>query len=85
MANYAKLRRFESHRVRIEYDTGAYIVGYLATVRPGDGPVQLIKLTSARMYDAGGVSMPEVPSELWICPNSLTGFHLEEGPSGRKG
>jgi len=73
----------ESHRVRIEYDTGAYIVGYLATVRPADGAVQLIKLTSAKMYGAGGTAMNDVPSELWVCPNVLTGLQLEEGPSGR--
>ena len=73
----------ESHRVRIDYDTGAYIVGYLATVRPSDGPVQLVKLTSAKVVDANGTEMSDVPGEMWVCPNVLTGFALEEGPSGR--
>lgn len=82
MPNYSKLRQMESHRVRIEYDTGAYIVGYLATVRPSEGPVQLVKITSARMIGAGGSSM-DVPEELWVCPNVLTGVTMEEGPSGR--
>lgn len=73
----------ESHRVRIEYDTGAYIVGYLATVRPSVGSVQLVKLTSAKMMDSDGTQMSDVPGDLWVCPNVLTGFSLEEGPSGR--
>ena len=84
MPSYSKLRQMESHRVRIEYDTGAYIVGYLATVRPSTGPVQLVKLTSATMDGAGGTAMDDVPAEMWVCPNVLTGLNLEEGPSGRE-
>jgi len=83
MPNYGKLRELASHRVRIEYDTGAYIVGYLAAVRPADGPVQLVKITAAEIYSSGGLSMGEVPEEMWVVPNVLTGFRREEGPSGR--
>ena len=84
MPTYSKLRQMESHRVRLDYDTGAYIVGYLATVRPGDGAVQLVKLTSAKIVDADGTEMSDLPDEMWVCPNVLTGFDLEEGPSGRE-
>jgi hypothetical protein len=52
-------------------------------VRPADGPVQLVKLTSAKVVDADGSEMSDLPAEMWVCPNVLTGFNLEEGPSGR--
>lgn len=82
MPDYSKLRKLVSHRVVIEYDTGARIVGYLAGCRPGEGPVQLVRLERAQVEDASGRIM-ETHDSLTVCPNLLTGFRLEEGPSGR--
>ena len=83
MPNYSKLRELVSHRVTIEYDTGARIVGYLAACRPSEGPVQLVRLSKAEVTDASGDVLSDVPTDLWLCPNVLTGFRLQEGPSGR--
>lgn len=82
MPNYAKLRELVSHRVCLEYDTGARIVGYLAACQPGDGQVQFIKLTSAELINSDGEVVDEA-EELTLCPNVLTAFRLDEGPRGR--
>lgn len=82
MPDYSKLRDLVSHRVVIEYDTGARIVGYLAACRPADGPVQLIRLSRATLEDSAGNVM-ETHDNLSLCPNVLTGISLQEGPSGR--
>lgn len=82
MPNYSKLRELVSHRVCLEYDTGARIVGYLAACQPGDGPVQFAKLTSAQLIDSDGKVM-ESPEEITVCPNVLTAFRMDEGPRGR--
>ena len=83
MPDYVKLRDLISHRVVVEYDTGARIVGYVASCRPNEGPVQLVNLSRARIEDADGNIM-ETHDSLSLCPNVLTGFNLEEGPSGRR-
>jgi hypothetical protein len=82
MPDYSKLRELVSHRISIEYDTGARIVGYLSQCRPGEGQVQLVRLSRAELQDADG-NILETHDNLSICPNVLTGFRLEEGPSGR--
>jgi hypothetical protein len=82
MPDYSKLRDLVSHRVVIEYDTGARIVGYLAACRPADGPVQLVRLSRASLQDADGNVM-ETHDTLSLCPNAVTGISLQEGPSGR--
>lgn len=82
MPDYSKLRDLVSHRVVIEYDTGARIVGYLAACRPADGQVQLIRLSRATLEDADGNVM-ETHDNLSLCPNVVTGISLQEGPSGR--
>jgi hypothetical protein len=82
MPNYSKLRELVSHRVCIEYDTGARIVGYLAGCLPGDGQVQFAKLTSAELIDADG-EVREKHAEITVCPNVMTAFRLDEGPRGR--
>jgi hypothetical protein len=82
MPDYSKLHELVSHRVVLEYDTGARIVGYLAQCRPGTGPVQLVRLEKATIQDASGKVL-DTYSELTLCPNVLTGLHLEEGPAGR--
>ncbi len=82
MPDYGKLRTHESHRVVIEYDTGARIVGYLAACRPGSGPVQLLHLTRATLEDSDGKVM-ETHDRLTVCPNVMTRFRRVEGPEGR--
>ncbi|MCG8425244.1 MAG: hypothetical protein MJE77_45770 [Proteobacteria bacterium] len=82
MPDYSKLHELVSHRVTIEYDTGARIIGYLAACLPGSGQVQFAKLTSVELIGADGQVADEL-DELTICPNVLTGFHLDEGPRGR--
>jgi hypothetical protein len=82
MPDYSKLHDLVSHRVTFEYDTGARIVGYLAACQPAAGQVQFAKLTAVELIDASGRILAK-ESELVVCPNMITGFRLEEGPSGR--
>ena len=54
MPNYSKLHDLISHRVTIEYDTGARITGYLASCQPSAGPVEFAVLSDARLIDSRG-------------------------------
>ena len=45
MPNYSKLHDLISHRVTIEYDTGARVSGYLASCQPSAGPVEFVVLS----------------------------------------
>jgi hypothetical protein len=83
MPDYARLRELVSHRVSIEYDTGARVVGYVAQVRPASGPVQLVTLSRAELRDAAG-NVLETHDELSRCPNVPVAFRLAEGPTGRR-
>ena len=80
MADYKKFRDLVSHRVTLEYDTGAKIVGYVATCKPATGPVQLIVLSRAEIIDLNGKTM-ETHEELTVVPNLMTSYRLTEGPS----
>jgi hypothetical protein len=80
MPNYGKLHELVSHRVTFEFDTGAYIVGYVAACKPGSGPVQLVQLSRADIFDAKG-KLLEHRDELSFVPNVMTGFRLTEGPA----
>ena len=82
MPDYSKLHEFVSHRVCIEYDTGARIVGYLAGCQPNEGQVQFAKLTKAELIGSDGRVL-EAHDEITVVPNVLTSFRKEEGPSGR--
>jgi len=82
MPNYSKLHDLISHRVTIEYDTGARITGYLASCQPSSGPVEFAVLSEAKMIDSQGRVLKET-GELTLCPNVLTSIALDEGPSGR--
>jgi len=82
MPDYSRIRDMISHRIVIEYDTGARIVGYLSNCRPNEGDVQLVILSRARLEDAEGNVM-ETHETMTICPNLVTGLRLEEGPTGR--
>jgi hypothetical protein len=82
MPDYTKLHDLVSHRVNLEYDTGARIVGYVASVQPTSGPVQFLVLKKVEMIDANGKSGTRA-DDLTVCPNVLTGIALDEGPRGR--
>ena len=82
MPNYAKLHDLISHRVSIEYDTGARVTGYLASCQPASGPVEFIVLSDAKLIDSRGRVVRET-GELTMCPNVVTSIAMNEGPSGR--
>jgi hypothetical protein len=82
MPNYAKLHDLISHRIAIEYDTGARVTGYLASCQPKDGAVQFVVLSDARLADASGRVVREA-KELTLCPNVPISIALDEGPRGR--
>jgi small nuclear ribonucleoprotein (snRNP)-like protein len=82
MPNYSKLHDLISHRVMIEYDTGARITGYVASCQPSTGPVEFVVLSDARLIDSRGRVVRET-GELTLCPNMLTSIALDEGPRGR--
>jgi len=52
--NYSKLHDLISHRVTIEYDTGARVTGYLASCQPSAGPVEFVVLQEAKLVDSKG-------------------------------
>ena len=82
MPNYSKLHDLISHRVSIEFDTGAKIIGYLASCQPSSGPVEFVVLSDARLIDSHGRTVRE-QAELTMCPNLVTSIALDEGPRGR--
>lgn len=84
MPDYSKLRGLTSHRVRIEYDTGAAIVGYLAECKPGEGPVQFVTISNAEMTAADGTVL-ESHEQISVPANVMTGIQIAEGPRGRSG
>jgi hypothetical protein len=79
MPDYKKIRDMVSHRVTLEYDTGARIVGYIASCAPPQGPVQYAVLSKAQILDAGGNIVARF-EELPVVPNNLVGVKVTEGP-----
>ena len=82
MPDYSKYRDMVSHRVELEFDTGARVVGYLAACKPSTGVVQVLNLNRAQLMSATG-ELIEEHKELSIIPNLLTGVRVAEGPEGR--
>ena len=82
MPDYSKLQDLVSHRVAFEYDTGARIVGYLASCQPSSGAVQFAVVKKVELIDANGKVVQRL-DELTVCPNVLVGVRLDEGPRGR--
>jgi hypothetical protein len=82
MPDYTKLHDLVSHRVNFEFDTGARIVGYLASCQPPNGPVQFVVVKKAELADSAGRVVHKA-DELTFCPNVLVGVHVDEGPRGR--
>jgi hypothetical protein len=83
MPQYQKLRDYVSHRLTFDFDTGARIVGYITTAKPASGPVQLINMTKVDILDSTGRVL-EHHETFTLVPNSLVGFRVTEGPSGRE-
>jgi hypothetical protein len=79
MPDYKKLREMISHRVTLEYDTGARLVGYLALCAPPQGPVQYAVLSKVQLIDSAGNVLARF-DELPFVPNNLVGFKVTEGP-----
>jgi hypothetical protein len=84
MPNYERLRaEFNSRRITIDYDTGARVTGYVAASKPGSGPVLVLNLTKAKIYDAQGKLLEEHDA-LSVVPNALVGFRITDGPGARE-
>ena len=84
MPDYSKLRGLTSHRVRIEYDTGAAVVGYLSECKPGQGPVQFVTISNAELTAADGTVL-EKHEAISVPANLQVGIQIAEGPRGRGG
>ncbi len=82
MPDYSKLHDLISHRVTIEYDTGARVTGYLESCQPSSGPVEFVVLSRATLINSQGNVVRET-DQLTLCPNVLTAIALDEGPRGR--
>jgi small nuclear ribonucleoprotein (snRNP)-like protein len=82
MPDYSKLHDLISHRVTIEYDTGARITGYLESCQPSSGAVEFVVLSQAKLFDSKGQLHKET-GQITVCPNVLTSFATDEGPRGR--
>lgn len=82
MPDYSKLHDMVSHRVNFEFDTGARIVGYLASCQPSSGPVQFAVVKKVELIDASGKTVQRL-DELTLCPNVMVGVRIDEGPRGR--
>jgi small nuclear ribonucleoprotein (snRNP)-like protein len=82
MPDYSKLHDLISHRVTVEYDTGARVIGYLESCQPSSGPVEFVVLSEVKLVDSKGRVVKET-GQLTLCPNVLTSFSLDEGPRGR--
>lgn len=79
MPDYKKIREMVSHRVTFEYDTGARVVGYVASCQPPQGPVQYLVLSKVQVLDSGNNVLAKF-EELPLVPNNLIGFKVTEGP-----
>lgn len=79
MPDYKKIRDMVSHRVTFEYDTGAKIIGYVASVAPTQGPVQYAVLSKVQVLDSTSKVVARF-EELPVVPNNLVGVKVTEGP-----
>jgi hypothetical protein len=82
MPEYGKLRELVSHRISIDYDTGARIVGYVTGTKPATGTVQILTMAKVDILDATGRVL-EHHDDFSLVPNALVGFRVTEGPSAR--
>jgi hypothetical protein len=84
MPNYERLRaEFTSRRISLDFDTGARITGYVASAKPPSGPVMVLNLTKAKIYDGQGRVLEEHEA-LSVVPNGLVGFRIADGPGAKE-
>ena len=84
MPRYELLRDMVSHRVRLDYDTGLTLTGYVIGCRPEDGSVHLFDMGNVEICDATGNCIEHCKT-LLVPVNGMMGVRLAEGPSGRDG
>jgi hypothetical protein len=77
--DYKKLRDMVSHRVTFDFDSGAKVIGTIASCAPASGPVQLLVLSKVQVLD-GAKNVLAKYAELPLVPNNLIGFATTEGP-----
>ena len=65
--------------IREMADTGAKVIGYLASCAPPQGPVQYAVLSKVQVLDSAGNVLARF-DELPLVPNNLVGFKVTEGP-----
>lgn len=82
MPDYSKIHDLVSHRIALEYDTGARVVGMLASCVPAAGPVEFVVIHNAKLFGSKGQLVGE-RAELTLSPNAIAGVALDEGPRGR--
>ncbi len=82
MPDYSKIHDLVSHRIALDYDTGARVVGMLASCVPTAGAVEFVVIHNAKLYGSKGQLVGE-RDELTLCPNAIAGIARDEGPSGR--
>jgi hypothetical protein len=82
MPDYSKIHDLISHRIALEYDTGAKIVGMLASCQPSSGPVEFVVIHDAKLISSSGQTLREV-KEVTLSPNVVSGIAIDEGPRGR--
>jgi len=78
MPDYNKIRDLVSSRVTFEYDTGAKIVGYIASCAPPTGPVTYVVLSKVQVLDVENNIVAKF-EELPVIPNNLIGVRRAEG------
>jgi recombinational DNA repair protein RecT len=77
--DYKKLRDMVSHRVTFDYDSGAKVIGTIASCMPASGPVQMVVLSKVQVLDNAKTVIAKY-AELPLVPNNLIGFETTEGP-----
>ena len=82
MPDYSKIHDLVSHRIALQYDTGARVVGMLASCLPAAGPVEFVVIHNAKLFGSKGQLVGE-RDELTLSPNAIAGVALDEGPGGR--
>jgi hypothetical protein len=82
MPDYSKIHDLVSHRIALDYDTGARVTGMLASCLPATGPVEFVVIHNVKLYGSKGQLVGE-RDELTLSPNAIAGIAVDEGPSGR--
>ena len=82
MPDYSKIHDLISHRIALEYDTGAKVTGMLASCLPSSGPVEFVVIHNAKLYGSKGQLVGE-RDELTLSPNAIATIARDEGPGGR--